>query len=50
MKIAGAYLKTDNVILFGDYNINYFNHRERDLKTEFAANNGLELVNKNTPT
>ena len=29
---------------------NYFNHREKKLLTEFAANNGLELVNKNTPT
>ena len=32
------------------FNLNYFNHRERELLTEFAANNGLELVNKDTTT
>ena len=48
-EISGAYSITDNVILFGDYNINFFNQRERELLTEFASNNGLDIVNKNTP-
>ena len=49
-EISGAYSITDNVILFGDYNINFFNQRERELLTEFASNNELDIVNKNTPT
>ena len=49
-EISGAYSITDNVILFGDYNINFFNQREKELLTEFASNNGLEIVNKTTPT
>ena len=49
-EISGAYSILDNVILFGEYNINFFNQRERELLTEFASNNGLDIVNKNTPT
>ena len=49
-ELSGAYSITDNVILFGDYDINFFNQRERELWTEFASNNGLDIVNKNTPT
>ena len=49
-EISSAYSITYNVILFGDYNINFFNEREKELLTEFASNNGLEIVNKNTPT
>ena len=49
-EISGAFSVTDNVILFGNYNINFFNQREKELLTEFASNNGLEIVNKNTPT
>ena len=49
-EISGAYSITDNVILFGDYNIIFFNQREKELLTEFASNNALEIVNKNTPT
>ena len=45
--ISGAHSITDNIILFGDYNINYFHQIERELLTEFASNNGLELVFKN---
>ena len=44
--ILGAYSLTDNVLHFGDYNIIKFNQRKRQLLTEFASNNGLELVNK----
>ena len=40
---------TDNVELFGDYDISFFNQRERGLLKEFASKNGLEIVNKNTP-
>ena len=49
-EISGAYSTTDNVIPFGDYNINFFNQSEKELLTEFASDNGLEIVNKNTPT
>ena len=49
-EISGAYSITDNVILFVYYNINFFNQRKRELLTEFASNNGLDIVNKNTPT
>ena len=49
-EISGAHSITGIVILFGEYNINFFNQREKELLTEFASNNGLEIVNKNTPT
>ena len=48
-EISGAHSITDILILFGDYKVNYFNQKKEFL-TEFASNNGLELVNKNTPT
>ena len=48
-EISGAHSITDILILFGDYKVNYFNQKKEFL-TEFASNNGLELVNKYTPT
>ena len=49
-KNSVAYSTTDNVILFGDYDLNFFNQREKELFAEFASENGLESVNKNNPT
>ena len=45
-EISGDYSITDNVILFEDYVINVFTQRERELLTEFASNNGLEILKK----
>ena len=49
-EFSGAYSITDNVILFEDHDINFFNRREREFLTEFASNNGLDIVNKITST
>ena len=45
-----AYSITDEVLLFGDYNLNYFNKRESTLLDEFASNSGLTLSNTEKPT
>ena len=44
-KTSSAYSITDEVFLFGDYNLNYFNKRESILLDEFASNSGLTLSN-----
>ena len=41
----GAYSVTDNVILLGDYNLNYLNKTEKSNLDVFASNSGLEIVN-----
>ena len=45
-----AYSITDEVLLFGDYNLNYFNKRESALLDEFASNSGFTLSNTEKPT
>ena len=47
---SSAYSITDKVLLFGDYNLNYFNKRESTLLDEFASNFGLTLSNTEKPT
>ena len=47
---SSAYSITDEVLLFGDYNLNYFNKRESTLLDEFASNSGLTLSNTEKPT
>ena len=49
-EISSAYSITDEVLLFGDYNLNYFNKRESTLLDEFASNSGLTLSNTEKPT
>ena len=47
---SSAYSNTDEVLLFGDYNLNYFNKRESTLLDEFASNSGLTWSNTEKPT
>ena len=47
---SSVYSITDEVLLFGDYNLNYFNKRESILLDEFASNSGLTLSNTEKPT
>ena len=44
-ELSGAYSVTDNVILLGDYNLNYLNKTEKCKLDIFASNSGLEIVN-----
>ena len=47
---SSAYSINDEVLLFGDYNLNYFNKRESILLDEFASNSRLTLSNTEKPT
>ena len=47
---SSAYSITDEVWLFGDYNLNYLNKRESTLLDEFASNSGFTLSNTEKPT
>ena len=47
---SSAYSITDEVLLFGDYNLNYFNKRVSTLLDEFASNSGLTLSITEKPT
>ena len=49
-EISSAYSITDEILLFGDYNLNYFNKRLSTLLDEFASNSGLTLSNTEKPT
>ena len=42
---SSAYSIAAEVLLFGDYNFNYFNKRESTLLDEFGSNSGLTLSN-----
>ena len=44
-ELSRAYSVTDNVILLGDYNLNYLNKTEKRKLDIFASNSGLEIVN-----
>ena len=45
-----AYSITDEILLFGNYNLNYFNKRESTLLDERASISGLTLSNTEKPT
>ena len=47
---SSAYSIADDVLLFGEYNLNYFNKRESTLLDEFASNSGLTLSNTEKST
>ena len=47
---SSAYSITDEVLLFGDYSLNYFNKRETTLLDQFASNSGFNLSNTEQPT
>ena len=49
-EISASYQFTDNVIIFGDYNINFNDRKDEDMLQDFAANNALNLVNTCHPT
>ena len=44
-----AYSITDEILLFGNYNLNYFNKRESTLLDERASISGLTLSNTEKP-
>ena len=44
-ELSGAYSVTDNVILQGDYNLNYLNKTEKSKLDFLASNSGLGNVN-----
>ena len=47
---SSAYSITDEVLLFGDYNLNYLNKRESTLLDECASNSSLTLSTTKKPT
>ena len=47
---SSVYSITDEVLLFGDYNLNYFNKRESTSLDECGSNSGLTLSNTEKPT
>ena len=48
-EISNAYSLTDNLLLFGDYNIDQFNKKEKEILDNFTS--GLALnPNVDTPT
>ena len=44
-EFLGAYSVTDNVILLGDYNLDYLNKTEKSKVGIFSSNSGVEIVN-----
>ena len=50
LETSSAYSITDEVLLFGDYNLNYFNKRESTFLDEFASISGLTLSDTKKPT
>ena len=46
---SSAYSITDELLLIGDYNLNYFNKTESTLLDEIASNSGLTLSNTEKP-
>ena len=48
--ISNVYSSTDNLILFGDYNINILKETGKQLLNNFIADNGLQYVNTKKAT
>ena len=44
-EISNVYSSADNLILFGDYNINILKETGKQLLNNFIADNGLQYVN-----
>ena len=44
-EISNVYSSTENLILFGDYNINILKEAGKQLQNNFIADNGLQYVN-----
>ena len=49
-EISNGYSSSDNLILFGDYNINILEETEKKLLNNFIADNGLQYVNTKKAT
>ena len=49
-EILNVYSSTDNLILFGDYNINILKETGKQLLNNFIADNGLQYVNTKKAT
>ena len=44
-ELTNVYSSTENIILFGDYNIKIFKKTGKELLSNFIADNGLQYVN-----
>ena len=49
-EISNVYTSTDDLILFGDYNINILKKTEKQLLINIIADNGLQYVNTKKAT
>ena len=49
-EISNVYSSTDNLILFGDYNINIHKETGKQLLNNFIADSGLQYVNTKKAT
>ena len=49
-EISNVYSSTDNLILFGDYNINILKETGKQLLNNIIADNGLQFVNTKKTT
>ena len=48
--MSNVYSTTDNLILFGDYNINILKETGKQLLNNFLADNGLQYINTKKAT
>ena len=49
-EVSNAYFLTDNLLLFGDYNIDQFNTKEKEIIDNFTSGLALNPRNVDTPT
>ena len=48
-EVSNAYSLTDNLLLFGDYNIDQFNKKEKEILDNFTSGLALNPTNVDTP-
>ena len=49
-EVSNAYSLTDNLLLFGDYNIDQFNKKEKESLDNFTSGLAINRTNMGTPT
>ena len=49
-EVSNAYSLTDNLLLFGDYNIDQFNKKEKEILDNFTSGLAFNPTNVDTPT
>ena len=49
-EVSNAYSLTDNLLLFGDYNIDQFNKKEKESLDNFTSGLAINRTNMDTPT